>query len=543
LDKGLGDFQTPPELVREILERPELRATEWARVLEPTCGEGTFIEGVAQEIGPREIVGIDIQRRHVEEARRRTKRLRSTDVRVLERDIFAMNLGEDISWKGGGPLLVIGNPPWVTNAALGTLGSDNRPERSNIKRLPGLAAMTGDSNFDIAEYIFLKLLVELRSQSPTFALLCKSIVARNVLKYAADIHLPVEGSSLFRIDSRRWFNASADACLFIVTLRPGRQTFESKVYASLNATEADSTMGVVGGELVSNVAGFIAARAFHGLSPIEWRQGVKHDAASVMELEISASGHLRAKGGDEAVVDSEYVYPLLKSTDLFHGRTAETGRRVIVTQRTLGEDTGPLAQRAPDLWRYLNKHRDVFDARKSSIYRERPPFSMFGVGDYAFAPYKVAISGLHKIPRFRLIGPIQGRPAVLDDTCYLLPFESATEAAIVAGLLTSEQSLTLLDAMTFWDSKRPITKRVLRRVDLTALIEGLPPESWIGRTEEMLMGLNAMPGHPPPAGLVQWRAAARAASSGWNRGGVAREAHASDRSRVAYPSAVHDAPE
>ena len=55
-------------------------------------------------------------------------------------------------WTGtlsglGEPILVIGNPPWVTNSAMGLLGGSNLPSKSNFQRLRGLDAITGKSNF------------------------------------------------------------------------------------------------------------------------------------------------------------------------------------------------------------------------------------------------------------------------------------------------------------------------------------------------------------------------------------------------------------
>src|ERR1019366_7153475 len=90
-------------------------------------------------------------------------------------------------------------------------------------------------------------------------------------------------------------------------------------------------------------------------------------------------------------------------------------RFVLVTQRALGEDTGAIRERAPKTWAYLIAHRRQLDARKSSIYRGQPAFAMFGVGDYAFAPYKVAIGGLYKRLSFQVIGLVKGRPVMLDD--------------------------------------------------------------------------------------------------------------------------------
>jgi hypothetical protein len=138
---------------------------------------------------------------------------------------------------------------------------------------------------------------------------------------------------------------------------------------------------------------------------------------------------------------------------------------VLVTQERPGDDTAAIESRAPKTWRYLCAHGDRLDARRSSIYRHRPRFSVFGVGPYTFAPWKVAISALHKQVAFAVIGPVDGRPAVLDDTCYHLSYESEAEARSMAERLRGDASRAL-QSLIFWDAKRPITTEVLQRLDL-----------------------------------------------------------------------------
>jgi hypothetical protein len=142
---------------------------------------------------------------------------------------------------------------------------------------------------------------------------------------------------------------------------------------------------------------------------------------------------------------------------------------VIVPQRRIGQDTRTLEQQAPRLWAYLNRYAPVFARRKSSIYRGQPPFALFGIGPYSFARDKVAVSGLHKTLRFQAVGPVGGRPVMLDDTGYFLACDSAKQAAHLASLWNDPLTLGLLRALTFRDAKRPITKRVLQRIDLDAI--------------------------------------------------------------------------
>lgn len=470
-----GDFQTPPTLAERVLDA--LPPQRWSRILEPTCGEGSFLAAV-DRFGCAERVGIEVQQHYADKAR-------ATGARVINRNIFDLHLGTAIDWCTRGPLLVIGNPPWVTSAALGAQGSINLPQKSNIRRLKGIDALTGASNFDIAEFIFLKLIVELADECPTIALLCKTQVARNVLDYCHRVGIPLTGSSIYRIDAKKWFGASVDACLFVTSVTDGPAEWVVPVYNTVESIEPEHRLGFVGGRLVADLDAYERSGFLDGSSALEWRQGVKHDAAAVMELRGLGSGRFETRVGAIVDLEPEWAYPLLKATDLHHGRTS-TNRFVIVTQRTLADDTERIADRAPLLWDYLQSHSGALDNRKSSIYRGRPRFAMFGIGDYTFSPWKVAVSGLHPTGNFQLLGPVAGRPVVLDDTCYLLAFSAGRDAAIAAALLRSTPVADLLSSLMFSDSKRPVTKKLLQRIDLAAVAGAVPHALTASAASEIL---------------------------------------------------------
>src|SRR5438309_1297342 len=82
-----GDFQTPPELVRKIIET--LPAHSWGRVLEPTCGTGSFMRGAAA-LRPKEVIGIEVQHQYAGQARAAGQ--------VIEGDLFRMNLRRELHW-------------------------------------------------------------------------------------------------------------------------------------------------------------------------------------------------------------------------------------------------------------------------------------------------------------------------------------------------------------------------------------------------------------------------------------------------------------
>jgi hypothetical protein len=222
--------------------------------------------------------------------------------------------------------------------------------------------------------------------------------------------------------------------------------------------------------LVFDIVTYRNLKHLEGLCPYQWRSGVKHDCASVMELSRAEHGALRNKLGEEVSIERDFLFPLLKCSDLANRRT-EPERFVIVTQRKVGEDTKSIETQAPRTWRYLNAHRKAFEARKSSIYSSGIPFAIFGIGDYSFAPWKVGISGLHRAPHFALVAPADGKPVLFDDTCYFLPFDDEGEARITAEILNSRECLEFLACLSFTDSKRPITAELLQRLNIRALAE------------------------------------------------------------------------
>ena len=162
---------------------------------------------------------------------------------------------------------------------------------------------------------------------------------------------------------------------------------------------------------------------------------------------------------------------------------------VIITQRRIGENTSYIADRFPKLYAYLTKNESRFSRRKSSIYKNKPAFSIFGIGEYTFKPYKVAISGLYKRSMFSLILPVQSKPIMLDDTCYFLGFDDMKEAICVWAVLNSEIVQELLSTLVFTDAKRPFTKELLMRIQIGEAARRLPYPYIVERVSTLDKGM------------------------------------------------------
>ena len=163
----------------------------------------------------------------------------------------------------------------------------------------------------------------------------------------------------------------------------------------------------------------------------------------------------------------------MKGSAVAQNRLESTDCYVLVTQKYIGEPTEHLRHLAPKTWNYLTNHSQHLDSRKSKIYNKSPRFSIFGVGSYTFAPWKIAICGLYKKLDFRLIGKTNDKPTIFDDTVYFLSFEDEQIAYQAFTLLTSPTAAEFYSSLIFWDEKRPIKSSILNSLDLIALTEKL----------------------------------------------------------------------
>lgn len=467
--KEYGDFQTPLSLARRVAALVQGRERRIGTIIEPTCGVGAFLQSAAERFGgSANYWGFDVNADYVEAARAAVARVGSVGATVEQRDFYATNWQEFFSEQTG-PLLIIGNPPWITNAGMGVIRGSNLPTKSNFQGHRGLDAKTGKSNFDISEWMLVTLLEGLQGSRAAVAMLCKTATARKVLRHAWLKGLGVGRSSLHLIDAAEEFGVSVDACLLYTHVGGGGAESTATVYRSLSFDEPVQTFGLSNGELVSDVTAYDQLRHLDGSESRKWRSGVKHDAAQVMEF--TRVGRYFVNGlGERCELEDDYVFPLLKSSDLANRRLRPT-RFVLLTQRRVGDPTETIRHAAPKTWRYLLDHAEQLDRRGSSIYVNRARFSIFGVGDYSFSSAKVAISGLYKNLQFQALGSAGGKPIMLDDTCYFIPCDSKQEAEFFAGLLNSETARRFISSLVFTDSKRPITADILKRIDLMRLAE------------------------------------------------------------------------
>jgi hypothetical protein len=477
-----GDFQTNSDLANKVTLHLASKNISPEVIIEPTCGKGNFIIASLRNFRSiKNVFGVEIYKPYVWETKfsivdffLSNPKSHKPTISIVHCNVFDFDFKTIAKEHSTNDILVIGNPPWVTNSKLGSLNSTNLPKKTNFKNHSGLDAMTGKGNFDIAEFITLTMIETFQNMKGNLLFLVKNSVIKNIVFDQNKNRYKISTIEKHCIDSKKEFNVSVEAALLYCKLN-SLSTFDCTEFNFYNNQTSQLKFGWLNDKFVSNIDTYIHTKEIDGECPFVWRQGLKHDCSTVMEL-VKVNGHYVNGLNEEVKLEDGLVYGILKSSDLKNTVINQTRKFTIVTQKKVGQETKYIKIEYPETYQYLKKHQANFDARKSSIYNNKPLFSIFGIGDYSFKAYKVAISGLYKTFHFTLILPQDNKPVMLDDTCYLIGFDKIEFAVYALILLNSDTTVKFLQSVTFPDAKRTFTKDVLIRIDLLELASQINTE-------------------------------------------------------------------
>jgi len=466
-----GDFQTNKQLTESICNYLKNNNINPEILLEPTCGKGAFILSAIKIFDSlQRVFGIEIQEKYlwglkfdILEYFLNNPTANKPQINLYCYNIFNFDFKIVKDQINSQNLLVIGNPPWVTNSVLSTLNSKNLPKKTNFKNAKGIDAITGKGNFDIGEFISLKMLDLFSNENGYFAFLIKNSVIKNIVFEQKKNKYPIANIEKHTINAKKEFAAAVEASLLVCKFNSTPE-FTAKEF-DFYTSKSHITLGWVNNKFASDTEKYKKYQHLEGVCPFEWRQGIKHDCAKIMELE-RIDGGFRNALGEEFELEEDLIYGILKSSDLKQNTIDISRKYTIVTQKRIGQETSQVLEKLPKTKAYLHRHKEHFLNRKSSIYNGKPMFSIFGVGDYSFKPYKVAISGLYKQTKFTLVK--SNRTALLlDDTCYFIGFDTLEEAQNIQNLLNQSEIQEFIESFIFIDEKRAITKELLMRIGFT----------------------------------------------------------------------------
>lgn len=252
-----GDWQTPYQLAERVCRLLKNRGVAPVELFEPTCGTGTFIRAALEVFTTiKRVYAVEIYQPYLEQVQALADLYPEVEFHLFCHNIFDFDFRQIRAHN----LLVLGNPPWVTNSKLSVLNSTNVPPKSNVKRHQGLDALTGKSNFDLAEYIVSTVLQSLSSFSCSqvrevtaepdvpvqFALLVKNSVIKKLV-WDYQNHLLLESLAQFEINALKEFGAAVNASLFVGTLSSRDGAAGTVVETAAGAVAGDDTSEVVVG--------------------------------------------------------------------------------------------------------------------------------------------------------------------------------------------------------------------------------------------------------------------------------------------------------
>jgi len=177
----------------------------------------------------------------------------------------------------------------------------------------------------------------------------------------------------------------------------------------------------------------------------------------------------------QAAVEPDLLYPLLRGRDVGRWQTTPSAHILVTHKPGMGLKAipeGEMATRLPRTYAYLKHFETELRSRSGyrRYFRETDPFySIFNVGDYTFAPYKVVWRYIASDFTCAVVSSTQdqtlGRRLVIPDhRLMLVPFESPEEAHYLCSVLNSGLARYLVQTYTIGTQ---ISTHVLENLDVS----------------------------------------------------------------------------
>ena len=212
------------------------------------------------------------------------------------------------------------------------------------------------------------------------------------------------------------------------------------------------------------------------------RHGVVNDLNSVFLLKINGKsgkylsvnnlaniGRKKVKE-IKAYLEPDYIYPLIKpnNTKRWH---INGYYYMLLPQKKDGENNeSHLRVKFNKTYSYLSRFKKELLSRKSKWFKGegKPFYSIFGIGEYTFKPYKIVWCCMSYKPDFSVVSKVQDKlmgtkELIPDNTIGNISFDSKEEAHFVCSVLNSEKA-ELLFSMRSSKSKWGISIDMVKKI-------------------------------------------------------------------------------
>jgi hypothetical protein len=145
-----------------------------------------------------------------------------------------------------------------------------------------------------------------------------------------------------------------------------------------------------------------------------------------------------------AEIEPDLLYPLLRGRDVRRWQ-AQPSAYLLMTQdpqTRRGLDPQIMQTLYPKTWAYLKRFEAILRERKSRgvsdmVAKGAPFYTMFAVGEYTFAPWKVVWPNMGNRIEASVVSDLDGKPVIPQHIVSLVPLTCDSEAHYVCALVNS----------------------------------------------------------------------------------------------------------
>ncbi|WP_256391341.1 N-6 DNA methylase [Natronoarchaeum rubrum] len=414
----------------------------------------------------------------------------SVAVPVFLTDALGVTRDDDLRYRGEpfDPRVdhLVGNPPWITWSdlpdAVRTAWRDGPAERLDLAPGDGKTALLGHANDDVSVPFVLTCADRYLAADGDAAFVLKRTIAKGPagrrLRAQRLDGDPLRVRRVHDFADLRPFGDGVRAGAAIFALSAGESAstpIPVTAWSRGDAAPDFSTRAAVDATLRREETEFVpvdaedpasswlradADRRALGDCDHEIRHGVKDDAREVFEIDRDQL----------ADIEPDHVFPYLKSRHVVkYGLFGHDLR--LVPQRQAGEDNEDRLEReCPRTYDYLDARRERLAERSSSWLDRGPFYSVFGLGEYTWADYKIVWCRLGYKPHFAVVSSVEDedlgeKPVVPGDHCMFVATDDEREAHFLCALLNSSLYQRSLDDIVS-EGKSSLSKAVVSRLYL-----------------------------------------------------------------------------
>jgi hypothetical protein len=183
------------------------------------------------------------------------------------------------------------------------------------------------------------------------------------------------------------------------------------------------------------------------LNGVYWLEIVAKRPDGLVVVSNITEGAKREVESVQAAIEPDLLYPLLRGRDVSRWQATPQAYLLMVQdpEKRRGYDENWLAVTHPKTYAYLKRFEDALRQRSGyrRYFKETDPFySLFDVGDYTFAPYKVVWREVANSVEAAVAGPGKlesdsPRCTIPDHTNILVPCQGEDEAHFVCAILNA----------------------------------------------------------------------------------------------------------